>query len=349
MNFNNISDKIGSFDPIELAQAASKFLKDVMRLHPDEELVITVDDAGDFRLAQAFALQARIMGAIPVIISYGTQPAPQMEPPKPLGLAIQVADVWIELSVQYILYTSARRKATEAGCRYACLAGMNVDSVIRTIGKVDYPGVIALGDELVQLLNSSESVRVISDQGTDLVAQLDKNADQPGGIANQKGDMIMLGGQVGCLPIEKSIEGRIVVDGVIWPPDEIGILKSNETVSLIVKNGRIVEIEGGSSAEKYRNWLANFRDPDLYRMAHYVFGFNPGVTQLTGQIVEDERYFGSMTFGFGARADRIVSTHTDCIVLYPTVTLDGIEILKNGAFTHPKLWDKCKSLNAQGY
>ena len=349
MNLKYNPDTTGSFDPIELAQAASKFLKDVMRLRPDEELVISIDNAGDQRLAEAFAGQASVLGATPTIISYGTQPAPQMEPPKPVSLAVLGADVWIELSIQYILYTRARHKATEAGCRYACLAGMDVDAVIRTIGKVDYPGVIALGDEIVHLLNSSETIQVATDLGTKLTAHLDKNADQPGGIATRKGALIMLGGQVGCLPIENSIEGKIVVNGVIWPPEEIGVLKSNETVSLIVKNGGIMEVEGGSAADEYRNWLTNFRDPDLYRMAHYVFGFNPGVSQLTGQTVEDERYFGSMTFGFGARADRIAATHTDCIVLSPTVSLDGIEILNNGIFSHPKLYDLCKKLKVRGY
>ncbi|HBG73995.1 MAG: hypothetical protein A2X25_02360 [Chloroflexi bacterium GWB2_49_20] len=349
MNFTIGTEPTSSFYSFELAAATHKLLNDIMLLRRGEELVVSIDTAGDWRVAQSLAEQACILGAIPTLIRYGTQPAAQMEPPKPLGLAIQGADVWIDLSVQYILYTEARRKATELGCRHACLAGMDVDAMVRTIGQVDYPKLIALGDEIVRLLNSSNTIQVTCNRGTYLTADLDKNAIQPGGIATERGALIMLGGQVGCLPKEETIEGRIVIDGSIWPPDDIGVLQGEETVTLIIKKGSIVAVEGGSAAKVYRNWLGKFGDSNLYRMAHYVFGFNPGVPRLTGHIAEDERYFGSMTFGFGAMADRIAATHTDCIVLFPSVSLDGIEIQKNGKYMHPSLYDLCKSLGVRGY
>lgn len=349
MQFTLGTEPTATFHSFELAAAAHKFLKDIMLLRPGEELVISIDTAGDWRVAQALAEQAYVLDASPTLIRYKTQPEAQMEPPKPVGLAFQGADVWVDLSVQYILYTEARRKATGLGCRHACLAGIDVDAMVRTIGQVDYPKLIALGDEMVRLLNKSKTVQVTCSRGSNLTAQLDNNANQSGGIATEQGAMIMLGGQVGCLPKEETLEGKLVVDGVIWPPDDIGVLQGKETVTLIVEKGSIVAVEGGSAASIYRNWLDRFGDPNLYRMAHYAFGFNPGVPRLTGRIAEDERFFGSITFGFGAMADREAASHTDCIVLFPSVYIDGIEMQKNGVYTHPTLHKMCEILGVRGY
>jgi len=85
-----------------------------------------------------------------------------MEPPGAVARAIAHADVWIDLAVQYILYTQARETATSNGCRHACLAGMNANALVSTIGNVDYPKMLAFGDELVALLNQAEEIRVTS-------------------------------------------------------------------------------------------------------------------------------------------------------------------------------------------
>jgi leucyl aminopeptidase (aminopeptidase T) len=327
----------------ELLAAARKLLQDIMLVQPGEGVAVTVDTAGDWRVALATAQAVYALDAEPTLLLYQTQPDAQMEPPAPVAGAVAEADVWIEYAVQYILYTKARRKASEAGCRYACMAGMDVDALVRTIGRVDYPTLMALGDELVRLINKAQEIRVTSREGTDLIGRLAGGAFQPGGVAKEKGVSIMLGGQVGHLPEEETIEGKIVVDGVIWPPAEIGVLK--ETVELVVDKGLLKEVLGSGAADTFRSWLASFDDPNMYRMAHYAYGFNPGVSRLTGRIVEDERVFGSLTFGFGRNA----ASHTDCLVLRPTVYLDGVEIEREGKYVHPDLVRLCQELRVPGY
>ena len=331
----------------ELMAAAKKLLDEIMLTHPGEEVVITVDTAGDWRAARATAQAAYALGAKPTLLLYQTQPDAQIEPPGPVAGAVAEADVWIEYAVQYILYTEARNAATKAGCRYACMAGMDVDALVRTIGRVDFPGLIALGNELVRLLNEAEEIRVTSREGTDLAAKLAGDAFQPGGIAKEKGACIMLGGQVGHLPEEETIEGKIVVDGVIWPPADIGVLK--EAVELVIEGGSIEIVKGGSEADRFWGWLGGFDDPNMYRMAHYAYGFNPGVSRLTGRIAEDERIFGSLTFGFGETTGRKAASHTDCLMLHPTIYLDGAEIERDGRYIHPELVRLCKKVGAPGY
>ena len=331
----------------EVLAAARKLLEEIMLTQPGEEVAITVDTAGDWRVALATAQAAYALGARPTLLLYQTQREAQMEPPAPVAGAVQRADVWIEYAAQYILYTGARKAASAAGCRYACMAGIDVDALVRAVGRVDFAKMVAFGDELVQLLNQAQEIRVTSREGTDLVGRLSGNAFQPGGRAARKGATVMLGGQVGHLGVEESIEGRIVVDGAIWPPAEVGVLK--EPVELIIEKGSIKEARGGGEAATFWGWLVGFNDPNMYRVAHYAYGFNPGVHRLTGRIVEDERVFGSLTFGFGDAKDRRAPSHTDCIVLRPSISLDGAEMERDGKYVHPRLVELCREMGVAGY
>ncbi len=83
---------------------------------------------------------------------------------------------------------------------------------------------------------------------------------------------IMLAGQVTWSPTGASLNGRLVADGILYPPSEIGIM--NETVSFELKGGRIVSIEGGKEARLSRNWIEQLNDDTMYRMAHISMGFN---------------------------------------------------------------------------
>lgn len=335
----------------ESMAAANKLLEEIMLTKPGEEVAITVDTAGDWRVAIATGQAAYALGAKPTVLLYETQPEAAMEPPGPVGAALVKADVWVDYAVQYILHTEARMKATEVGCRHACMAGMDVDMLVRTIGRVDYAKLIALGNELVRLTNSAKEMRITSREGTDLVGSLTGKgvwkAVQEGGIATEKGAQIMLGGQVGNLPREESIQGNIIVDGVIWPPAEIGVLR--EHVELVIGKGSIKDVRGGAAASTYQKWLDSFDDPNLYRFAHYAYGFNPGVSKVTGRIVEDERVFGSMTFGFGTTEKRKAASHTDCVMLRPTIYLDEVEIERDGRYVHPNLVQLCRELGVAGY
>jgi leucyl aminopeptidase (aminopeptidase T) len=335
------------FYSVDLINAARKLLADIMLVKPGEEVLTTIDTSADVSVAMAISQAAQALEAKPVLLLYETQARPQMEPPEVVAAAVARADVWIDLAIQYILYTQARLMATANGCRHACLSGLNAEAFVRTLGNVDYPRMLAFGDELVGLLNRASEIRITSDKGTDLVGRLNEDAFQAGGIAADKGALVMLGGQVGHLPLEETIHGKIVVDGEIWPPSEIGVLKGS--VELTIDKGTIRDITGSNEAVVYRRWLESFNDPNLYYLAHFAYGFNPAVSRLSGSIVEDERIFGAVTFGFGTSTRRTAATHSDCIVLLPTILLDGIEIERDGRYTNPKLVEHCRAMHIPNY
>lgn len=271
-----------------------------------------------------------------------------MEPYPPVAAAVQAADVWVEYAVQYMLYTDARRTACERGCRYAAFGGLDVDAIVRTIGRVDYPTMLEMGEKLIALTGDANEFRVTTARGTDLHC-CNQGAEvwQSGRLGDEPGAAVMLGGQVVWLPQESLVEGAIVGDGMIWPPDDIGIVR--EPVTLQVEAGRITSIEGGMEARILQGWLNSLNDSTMPRIAHMNYGFNPGVTRFTGRVAEDERVFGVFDFGFGGWMDRPAASHFDVVITAPTIVADDVEIERDGKFVHPDLIASCQQMKVAGY
>lgn len=339
---------------VEVAAAARKLVEQVMLVRPGEQAAITADTSSDPRVVEATASAAYAAGAVPVVLWYPTTLGSGLEPPRPVAAAIADSDVWIEYAVGYLLYSNAYRRAIERGTRYICLAGMDVQMMVRSIGRVDYPKMIVLGERLRAVIGSASAVRVTSAAGTDLAADNGgRFIRHSGKLADTPGEPIMLGGQVSWAPLEDTINGRLVVDTCIWPPAEVGLVRS--PVALTIESGIVKRVDGGAEARIYERWLASFNDPNMYRVAHFSLGFNPGVTRPTGRIVEDERLFGCFNMGIGTQGPQMkavgwkAASHTDCVILNPTIHLDGGPLQEDGRYVHPEIAAACKDLGVPGY
>jgi len=339
---------------LEVGLAARRLVEQVMLVKKGEEVVITADTSSDWRVVEATAAAVKAAEATPTVVWYESRPSVVMEPPAPVAGAIARSQVWIEYAVSYILHTSAYKKALEAGTRYICLSGMDVGMMVRTIGQVDYPKMLELGKALGALIGTAQEIRVTSPAGTDLVARMGgRKIRYSGKLADTPGEPIMLGGQISFCPLEESIEGVLVFDGALWPPKELGLL--SEPVRLTLEQGRVTDITGGRDALVFERWMKAFDDPNMYRLAHYSLGFNPGVQAPTGRIVEDERVFASVEMGLGSQGAQIggvcwdAAGHTDGVVLNPSIILDGKAIEENGVYVHPELAGLCRELAVPGY
>lgn len=338
----------------ELARGARQLVEDVMLTRPGEQVVITADTSSDWRVVEATAQAAFTAGASPTVVWYESRPGAVMEPPRPVAGAIREADVWIEYAVAYLLHTEAYKRALEGGCRYICLTGMDVDMMVRTIAQVDYPKMIELSHVLGGLIAQADQIRVTSPAGTDLLATMGgRKMRYSGKLADTPGEPVMLGGQISWCPLEETIEGTVVFDGAVWPPKELGGLHS--PIQLTLQQGRVTKVEGGHEAKVLERWFASVDNPNIYRLAHYSLGFNPGVMQCTGRIVEDERVFGCIEFGIGSQGKQIggpgwdAGGHTDGVVLNPSIYLDGQAIEEEGRYVHPDLVAACQALGVAGY
>ena len=155
----------------------------------------------------------------------------------------------------------------------------------------------------------------------------------------------MAGGQISWSPNFESINGTIVYDGSLAP---LGLLK--EPVRLTIKKGEVVKIEGGKQAIEYEKWLKSFNHPQMLKLAHACYGFNPGAT-LTGVTLEDERIWGNTSWGIGSVGAHLVPpggisgpSHSDGICLNSSVWLDGVQIMDEGQLLDPELKKLAKKL-----
>lgn len=331
---------------LELNKAAHKLVTE-LRPVAGKQVLITADTASDMRVAQATAAATYSAGGVPTLITYETLKEPMVEPPKPVLGASQQADIWFNYAVAYQLYSPAYHAAVENGCIYVELTGMDVDMMVRTIGRVHYAPMEEMKRWLYARSQEANTVRLTSPAGTDMRMTVDKSGDHfwedppaEGGFPQ------MLGGQSGFMAYRESYEGVLVFDAAIWPPAELGLLR--EPVKLSVEGGYVKRIEGGPEALTFERWLASFDHPQAYLMDHACYGFNPGVTRPTGRILEDERVFGCMQFGIGA-TEHGSPAHTDGVVLNPSVWLDEVQIEENGRYVHPELVDLCRRMGAPGY
>jgi leucyl aminopeptidase (aminopeptidase T) len=155
----------------------------------------------------------------------------------------------------------------------------------------------------------------------------------------------MLGGQGFFSGNVSTVNGKLVFDGALWPPSEIGAIK--KPIEMKVENGVVTEVVSDhSEARIAKNWFAHFYDDDAYKLLHISTGFNPGVKRISGDIVEDERVFGGVEIGIGM-ASPLKACHTDGIILHPSVYVDGKLIEDKGVFVEPKLKKLAEGMGMQ--
>ncbi|MCX8193022.1 MAG: aminopeptidase [Nitrososphaeria archaeon] len=327
---------------MELYNSALKTVRDLALTKPRENILILADTVVDIEMLKMLASAAYSLEAEPSIMIYETREEVNVEPPKNVAEAMRNSDVIISLPLMYILHTYAYNEALKAGARILELTGMNPDMMIRLIGRVDYHKMCELGDVLVRITKDAKEVYIKSQSGTDL--RFENDPSRPvfhnDGVLREKGIYKPLGGQISWAPIEDSIEGLIVVDTFIWPPTEIGVLRT--PVKLFIKEGRIVNIEGGVEAKIFENWLKSIEDEKMYYVAHASWGFHPKA-RLTGIPLEDERLYAGIEFGFGSQSLKFrgrigkAKSHTDVGLHNPNVYFDGVLVASEGRFVHEGL------------
>lgn len=339
---------------IELGRAAKALVEDILELKKDETFAITADTESDERVVNAVAQAAFAAGAKPMVIWVAApmgvgKAADPMLPVDALSEALKHSDVWAEFNNKWLLYSTPFERAVFGNdrIRYINLVGMDVDMIVRVIGRVDTDLLAKFMFEVRDMTKQAKKMKITTPAGTYL--EFENNPTHPMscdvGKANVPG-IHYLSGQIGWTPITETINGTLVFDGSVEPP--CGLL--DEPIKITVEKGRAVKIEGGRQATEFRKWLESFNDPHMFRLAHVCYGFNPGA-KLTGNILEDERVWGATEWGLGYQSaedcppDGIPAvSHTDGICLNSSVWLDGVQLLDKGIVVHEKLKDMADKL-----
>lgn len=340
----------------ELLKASLKLVRDVLKVREGESVVVTADTQSDCSVVHAVAQAVSLQGGRPMVV-YVEAPravgkaADKRLPVRPLAAALREADVWVEFNKYWLLYSTPYEEAMSGGrVRYMCLVGMDAPMLARTLANVDVELLVEFERRLAELTRSSRKMRVTNPSGTDV--EFENDPERPvfvEGVVSGPGEY-MLVGQVDWAPVEDTINGTIVFDGSVWPPEELGVLR--EPIRLEVEGGVVKRVEGGREARIFEAWLRSFNDPRMFNVAHLSYGCNPGA-RLTGNILEDERVWGAVEWGLGNQAASFrgkagpAASHTDGVTLTATVEGDQGKIVERGEFVHPLLRELAEKLRPQ--
>jgi leucyl aminopeptidase (aminopeptidase T) len=338
----------------ELSKAGDILCKDLFKLKAGEILVITADTESDMNVVKATASSAFACGAKPMVITYPSplgvaEAADEMLPVEALVGALKGADAWVEFNNQWMLYSTPYNRAMKENkkLRYMNLVGMNPAMMVRLIGRVNYGVLSEFMDVAWNLTCNTKHFHLTTPAGGDV--QFDYDAGRvtslSKGFADKPGSHF-LAGQIAWAPVFSSINGKIVFDGTIDPP----LRKLDAPIHCTIEKGVITRVEGGREARIFESWMDSWNDPQMRRLAHVSWGWHPNAL-LTGDIVEDERVWGSTEWGVGAVGpvfgpDKAIrgASHTDGICLATSAWLDDVQLLDKGKVVQKDLVGLAKKL-----
>jgi len=316
---------------IEVQLPGARRLVDVCAGIQSGEVVAIVSDTDrpeSIRQAVARAVVER--GATPVVIV--SPPVPSgAEPPGPIAAAMAAADVILAPTSGAIYHTKSLLAAVEGGARFLAMTAYTPEVLQRGGIFADFTSLAPRVRRLTELLTDASVAHVTAPGGTDLRVRLDGRAAVPiFGTARNSGE------RTGCpdmesfiAPLETSAEGVVVVDA---SASIVGVV--DEPIRITVRGGRAVAIEGGD-AERILAALDATGHPDADTLAELAFGLNPEAI-IRGVIVEDEGVAGTGHVALGSNVffggTSTAPIHLDFVYRRPTLTLDGVVVIQDGAF-----------------
>ncbi len=295
-------------------------------LSPSEELLVICNPITE-ELGALLRIHAQGEGCEATLAVISERDSHAAEPSRAVAAAMLAVDAVAAPTIQSISHTEARRAATEAGVRIASMPGVTEEMLSRVMG-ADLQTLRKRGTSIGRALGAGAEARFTCAHGSDLRIGLeDRTAIVDAGALNMRGAF----GNIPCgeafiAPVEGSAEGTLVVDGSIAT---IGRL--SEPIELTVRGGHLTEATGPEGAQLLE--LLSEHGADGTNVAELGIGTNESAI-LTGNILEDEKILGTAHVAFGASAaiggTVQVPVHLDCVVLRPTVEVDGATLVSAG-------------------
>lgn len=294
----------------------------------DGETVLIVTDEKRKEIAYPFVDAGRELGYDTVLVETNSQS--KGEPNSIVTEAMANADVEFLITSMSYSHTHARGKAQGNGARLASMP-MMTDEIAEKYLDANYKKIKEVSEKISDMLTNTEEVRVTTPAGTDLTFSVKGRTCLPDtGDLTEKGSLGNLpAGEAYIAPIENTGTGTFVCD----KGDVIAYLGAmKDKVTMTLENGRIVNIEGGQSAQELRDFLSD-KDEESNGIAELGIGTNPHV-DLIGHPLVDEKVWGTIHIAFGTNkfmgGTRVSNIHYDCVIKNPTLYLDGKAIIKDG-------------------
>jgi leucyl aminopeptidase (aminopeptidase T) len=310
----------------DLERAVATVVSDCLAIREGES-VLVVANPSTLGLGERMRAEAGRAGAEAMLILMADRSVHGEEPPDAVAAAMAKADVVLCPTLKSLSHTEARRLANDAGARIATLPGITEETLARVM-TADMEALRRRSAAVTAALDAGSRARITCANGSDLTLTLaDRRARPDDGDLREPGAFGNLPcGEGFIAPIETEGDGTLVVDGTI-----AGIEKPEDLVELELERGNLVSATGTAGAELLE--VLRGAGPGGTGVAELGIGTNEKAI-LTGNLIEDEKILGSCHVAFGASAGIggvvQVPVHIDCVVMEPTVEIDGEAILREG-------------------
>jgi leucyl aminopeptidase (aminopeptidase T) len=297
-----------------------------MGISPGEEVLVVCNPVTE-EIGALMRIEAQGDGADATLAVISERDSAAAEPPQAVAAAMAAADVVLAPTIQSLSHTAARKAASEAGVRIGTLPGVTEEMLSRLMtGNLEE--IRRRGWAVVTALNRGSEARITCSNGSDLRIGLEGRLGivDAGELGNRGAFGNLPCGEGFIAPLEGTTEGMLVVDGSIA---EIGLLET--PVTLTIREGHLVDASGDDGVRLME--LLTIHGKDGTNVAELGIGTNEEAI-LTGNILEDEKILGTCHVAFGASAaiggTVQVPVHLDCVVLEPTLAIDGETIVSGG-------------------
>jgi leucyl aminopeptidase (aminopeptidase T) len=310
----------------DLELAVKAVIHDCLAVRRGEDVLVVCNPATR-PLAERLRKEAEAAKGEAVLVEFTERKQHGAEPPDTVAAAMVRTDVLLVPTVQSLSHTAARKAATDGGARAATLPGAT-EAMLARVMSADMAELRRRGRAVADILDEGRQARITCANGSDLMLNIDGREAIP-----DNGEL-MEPGAFGNLPCGEGFisphhdagGGTLFVDGTIA---SIGI--PDEPVEITVENGVLVGATGEMGEELMRQLQA--AGPDGTRIAELGVGTNDKAI-LSGELLEDEKLLGTIHVAFGASAGIggviQVPVHLDCVVMKPTLTVDGQDVVRDG-------------------
>lgn len=330
----------------ELSAALTRVLQ-ACNVTEGEAAVAYLDSGREHGLEDAFQTAARGLGADPLVLRALARD-PLVEPPASAVRAMADADFVMDLATESWLFTPSTERILKAGARMLQVL-MPTGNIPKKEPRED---LVRKAEAAEPLFESATELRIRSEAGTDFHARYEGRAPAAqDGVVRQRGEWDSLGTAfANVCPWEESGEGTLVFNGPFYLAGGTSFV-SREPVKVLVEAGRIVSVQGGEEARRFRSWLDSYDDPNLGVVAHVGFGFDPRAGPPPKPVEEKdwvswEAMNGGVIVAFGANTidiefkpgkgsvggTNVAKSHCDCEILGADFSIGSTQVIRGGEF-----------------
>ncbi len=310
---------------MSLVEGSRIVLQNCLNIKYNEKVLIVTDD-DEYEIGKALYDEANNMPGIEaVMLTMKPNKVSGQEPPYIVAKAMEEVDCVVCVTKASLSHTNARINAVKKGVRIANMPGITKEMFSNGAVKADYKKVEKLTRKVRDLLTNAEKAKIVKEDHTLTMSLKGRKGVASTGVYKEPGASGNFpSGEAYIAPIEGTANGDMIIDGSM-----VGIGKIDEPLYIKIKDGRLISLKG-KNTDKLQILFENEQNSSLCELG---IGTNMDA-RITGNILEDEKVYGTIHIAFGTNISFGGTIKADChidgVILNPDLYLDEVLVTRNG-------------------